>query len=98
MLGQSNFYKAIRQFAVQTPVWGTAIRYRTTPDESYDLTLTSRRVYGTPDEYLAIMAAAGLDTFDQEMTERDLVLPTQADLEKIKAQTGYESPSLPSIR
>ena len=96
MIGQSRFYAAVRRFAASTPVWGTAIRYFTKPDERYDLTLVSQRVYGNRDEALAIMAAAGLDSIDQELTERNLVLPTPDQLAAIKADTGYQKP--PAIR
>jgi hypothetical protein len=55
------------------------------------LTLVSRRVYGRRDEYLAIMAAAGLSHVDDELTERKLCLPTPEQLQQIKRATGYES-------
>ena len=89
MLPASRFYRAVREFAVSTPVWGEATRYFTQPDERFDVTLVSQRVYGTRDDFLAVLAAAGLDRFDQELTERELVLPTKAQLERIKLDTGY---------
>lgn len=89
MIGQSRFYRAVRQFAVSTPVWGEAVRVFTLPEERWDVTLVSQRVYGNRDEALTIMAAAGLDRFDQELTERELVLPTAERLEQIKKATGY---------
>lgn len=98
MIALSRFYKAVRQFSVSVPVWGTAIRYFTLPDERYDLTLVSQRVYGNRDEALTIMAAAGLDRFDQPLTERDLVLPTPEQLQSIKDSVGYPTPSLPQVR
>lgn len=91
MISASRFYRAVRQFSVTAPPWAEAIRYFTLPDERWDLTLVSQRVYGTRDEYLAVMAAAGLDRFDQELTERQLVLPTPQRLEAIKRMTGFVS-------
>ena len=92
MLGQSNFYKAVRRFAVMTPVWGTAIRHTVIADEVNDLTVISRRVYGTNDDALAVMAAAGLDRVDQPLLEGSIiVLPTRLDLQAIKNSTGYGS-------
>ena len=83
------FVRAIRKFAVQTPVWAEAIRYYTKPDERLDLTLIAFRVYG--DRSLAIVpfAAAGLDTFEQSLPEQLLVMPTPAQLADLKKQTGY---------
>lgn len=55
------------------------------------MTLVSRRVYGNRDESLAIMAAAGLDRYEQELTERELILPNAQRLEAIKQMTGYSN-------
>lgn len=99
MIGQSRFYRAVRQFAVSAPVWEPErIVYFTKPDERWDLTLVSKRVYGTRDEYLAVMAAAGLDRVDQELTERELVLPSRAKLDAMKASTGYQQPAPRYVR
>lgn len=92
MIENSRFYRAVRQFAVSTPLWGTAIRYQTLPDERWDVTLVSQRVYGTRDEYLTVMAAAGLDRFDEELTERVIVLPTKVQLDTLKRQNGVINP------
>jgi hypothetical protein len=83
------YVKAVRKFAVQTPDWADAIRYFTLPDERYDLTLVAKRVYGDRNEFMAIFAAAGLDTLEQVLPEQQLVLPTAAQLMTIKRQTGY---------
>ena len=54
-------HRRIRQFALETPDWATAIRYHSKHDEKYDLTLIARRMYGLPNEWpVIIMAAAGL--------------------------------------
>jgi hypothetical protein len=89
MLGTSRFYRAVRQFAVSTPIWAEKIVYEVAPDERHDITLVAARVYGDRREWLTVMAAAGLDRVDNALTERTLVLPTKAQLERIKADTGY---------
>ncbi len=91
MIEQSAFYREIRRFATTAPTWEDAIRYFTLPDETWDLTLVAQRIYGTRDESLAIMAAAGLDRTDQPLTPRELVLPTPERLELIKQQTGFST-------
>jgi hypothetical protein len=86
-----DFFKEVRLFAERTKPWQTAIFYFTKPDENWDLTLVSERVYGRRDEYMTIMAAAGLDMVDQELTQRQLVLPTDEQLYAIKRRCGFES-------
>lgn len=98
MVPASRFYREVRKFSVTAPVWEDAIRYFTKPDERWDLTLVAERVYGSRDEYLAVMAAAGLDRLDQELTERDLVLPTPSRLALIKSRTGFQSSPVTRVR
>lgn len=86
-----DFYKAVRKFSERTKPWQTAVFYDTTIDEAFDITLVSRRVYGNPHEFLAVMAAAGLDTVDQELKQKRIVLPTASQLYSIKRRTGFES-------
>ena len=86
-----NFFKEIRTFSERTKPWQTAIIYETKPDDIYDLTLVSQRVYGRRDEYLAVMAAAGLDMVDQPLPQKRLVLPTESQLYAIKRRAGFES-------
>lgn len=83
------FYRQVRNFVEKTPVWGRAIRYQTKPDERFDMTLISRRVYGRPDEFLTVMAAAGLDSVEQALPEQLLVLPTDAQLSAIKVSSRF---------
>lgn len=89
MIKASRFYRAVRQFAATRQPWQDAIRYDSLPDEEWDLTLVSERVYGNRNEALAVMAAAGLDRFDQQLTQRPITLPTPIQLEALKRQTGY---------
>lgn len=90
MLPSSRLYRLVRQFAVSVPTWsGDAIRYQTLPDEEYDLTLVSQRVYGNRGEYLAVMAAAGLDSFNQRLEQQTIILPSSAKLEQLKRDAGF---------
>lgn len=99
MIESSRYYRAVRQFALTEPVWSSVrVSYFTKPDERWDLTLVSQRVYGNRDEYLAVMAAAGLDRLDQELTERELILPSRARLAQIKAATGYATSAPRPVR
>lgn len=86
---RAMFIREVRKFAVQTPAWAEAWRYETKPDERTDLTLVAERVYGTRTEFLAIMAAAGLDTCEQLLPEQTLVLPTYVQLQAIKRRTQF---------
>lgn len=86
-----DFYKEIRRFSERTKPWQVAIFYEIKPDEVFDLTLVSQRVYGRRDEYLAVMAAAGLDMVDQPIPQKRIVLPTEGQLYAIKRSTGFES-------
>lgn len=83
------FVRAIRKFAVQTPVWASAVRYYTLPDERNDVSLIAQRVYGDRTLFLVPFAAAGLDTLEQVVPEQMLVMPTLSQLNDIKLQTGY---------
>ena len=80
----------VRDFAELTPAWGTAIRYFTRPDERFDLTRVSVRVYGRASEALVVQAAAGLDSPELELSERALVLPTAQQLRAMKIRAGYD--------
>ncbi len=85
------FYRLVREFALNTKTWQTAIFYQTLPDEYFDLSLVSQRVYGNRNEFLAVMASAGIDHFDQKLKEQRLILPTQIQLALFKRQAGFES-------
>lgn len=86
-----SFYRDVRKFAQGTKPWQPQISYETKPDEVLDITLVSQRVYGRRDEVLAVMAAAGLDTADQPLTQRRLVLPNEGQLHAMKRRAGFES-------
>jgi len=86
-----TFYGLVRSFAEKTKEWEPALRYDVKPDERYDLTLVSQRVYGNRDEYLAVMAVAGIDTADEPLKQQSLVFPTSAQLFAFKRKAGFES-------
>lgn len=87
-----DFYDEIRRFAERAQPWQQGIVwYETKPDERFDLSLVSARVYGRRDEFLAVLAAAGLDGFDQPLTERMIALPNEFRLTQIKRATNFES-------
>ena len=86
-----DFYKEIRLFSERVKPWQPAVFYDITIDEAWDATLISRRVYGNPHEFLAIMAAAGLDSVDQALKQQRIALPTPSQLYAIKRKTGFES-------
>lgn len=85
------FYREVRDFALGIKPWDEAIYYDVKPDERWDVTLVSRRVYGRRDEYLAVMAAAGMDGVDQPLEQQRLVLPTESRLRQLKVAAGFES-------
>ena len=88
----ASFYREVRKLAEQAKPWDTnVIFYTTKPDEAYDLTLVSRRVYGYPDEFLAVMAAAGIDHVDMPLPQKQIILPNAATLLRLKRKTGFES-------
>jgi hypothetical protein len=85
------FFRMVRDFSESARGHEPALYHEVTPDEQLDLTLASRRIYGRPDEYLAVMAAAGLDTVDQVLPQTRLVLPTADRLRQMKRDSGFES-------
>lgn len=88
------FWREIRRFSEQARPWtANAIYYDIKPDEKYDPSLVSRRVYGRRDEFLAVMAAAGIDTLDQALPQKQIILPDEGALMSIKRKTGFESRS-----
>lgn len=87
-----SFYREVRKFAESAKPWDTrAIWYETKPDEMYDLTLVSQRVYGRRDEVLAVMAAAALDTPYQPLPQKRIALPMDGLLISFKQSAGFES-------
>lgn len=87
------FYREVRKFAEFATGWQTnVIFHETLPDESSDFTLVSQRVYGRRDEYLCVMAVAGIDTVDQSIPAgRRLNFPNEEKLIEIKRRVGFES-------
>jgi len=59
----------------------------------YDLARISYRVYGRWSEYLAVMAAANIDSPELAVTAPTLALPNDATLIEMKRASGFESVS-----
>ena len=87
-LTSPRMYAHIKAFGQQWQFAQESIRYSTLPDERYDISLASYRVYGDRGLYMVIAAAAGLDSVEQEMPEQELVLPTLAQLAAMHAELG----------
>ncbi|WP_428383740.1 hypothetical protein [Nevskia ramosa] len=87
----NRLFLAVRRLQDQPPGFADVQQYFTKPDERFNLPLASFRVYGNFDEALTIQAAAALDSPEQEMTERLLILPTAALLRTLKLQAGGDS-------
>lgn len=99
MIEASRFYRAVRQFAVSSPLWDVdRVVIFTDPSMRWDLSLVSQKVYGNRDEHLAVLAAAGLSRYDDELTEREIILPSKTRLELIKQATGYSPTTPQSVR
>lgn len=92
-IAAKDFYKLVRDFSLRTKPWETAIFYEIKPDERWDLTLVSQRVYGRRDEVLAVMAAAGMDCADRPLAQARIVLPNEGQLYALKRRAGFESRS-----
>lgn len=88
-----EFFETISNYIKNAKPWdGGIILHTVTPDESSDLTVMSRRVYGRSCEYLAIMASAGISHFDDVIKSGTVIyLPNDVVLSAIKRKTGYES-------
>ena len=87
-----DFYREVRNFSIKARPWTVALWHEIKPDEQWDTTLISERVYGTRAEHLAVMAAAGLDTVEAPLKIGvKIALPTQEQLYQIKRRTGFES-------
>jgi hypothetical protein len=91
---RNRLFVSARTFSLTTPPWGTAIRYFTKPNERRDMTAVSQAVYGRRTETLVVQAAAGLDSPELELSERQLVLPTEAQLRALKLSAGYTEAEL----
>ncbi len=99
MIAEAKFYREVRKFAVTVKIWQTAIRYTVKQDEMRDITLIARRVYGTSDEYMTVMAAAGLDRLNSVLTEgMSIILPTKEQLQAFKNACGIQSNKIRSVR
>jgi hypothetical protein len=86
------FVRMVGDFAARTPSWSPdRINHFVGEDEINDMTLVALRVYGRREEFLAVMAAAGLDSPTEPLPQRRLVLPSSDRLSAMKKLTGYVS-------
>jgi len=81
----ARFYRQVRDLAENAQPWHSGLIWHTvTPDEVFDLFLVAYRVYNRPDEWLTVMAGAGLDSVDDPLPQTTLVLPDESTLLRIK--------------
>lgn len=85
------FWKAVQTWAAGVRQWDEAIYYDIKPDEQWDVTLVSQRVYGRRCEYLAVMASAGISYVDSPINQKQIILPSEVQLRKLKFASGFES-------
>lgn len=85
------FFKLVSNFSKSAKIWDDAIFYDVLPDELYDITLISRRVYGRPDEYVAVMACLGIDSVDVSFEQKQVAFPSESKLAQFKYKSGFES-------
>lgn len=86
---RNALFARVRRFSQSTPAWAQATRYQTQQDEIFHIHLVAERVYGNPDDWQVIQAAAGLDSPEYPLTERLLVLPTLGQLREMKRLAGF---------
>lgn len=85
------FWKSVQEWAASVRQWDQVISYDIKPDERWDVTLISQRVYGRRCEYIAVMAAAGVSYVDSPIEQKTIKLPTEEQLRKLKFLSGFES-------
>lgn len=85
------FWKMVQAWVDSVKPWDQAIYYDVKPDEKWDVTLISQRVYGRRCEHLAIMAAAGISYVDEPIPQKQIILPSETQLRSIKFAAGFES-------
>lgn len=88
----SAFYRKIRDFVDNVKYYDSFIKHEVTPDEIWDMSLVSLRVYGRRDEFIAVMAAAGIGIWDEPLkVGKVLILPIDSQLSRMKIMVGFES-------
>lgn len=85
------FWRAVQDWVASVKPWDVAIYYDIKPDERWDVTLISERVYGRRCEFVAIMAAAGVSNVDEPMEQKQITLPNEGQLRQLKFKSGFES-------
>lgn len=85
------FWREVQAWVAGVKPWDSAIYYDIKPDERWDVTLVSQRVYGRRCEFLLIMAAAGVSCVDEPIEQQQIVLPSESQLRELKFKSGFES-------
>lgn len=81
----AQFVMMVRSFAQRQPVWGDRIDYEVRPGYEFDLIRIATEAYGSDIArrwgWIAVMAAAGMDSVEQPLRPQTIVLPlaTQGD-------------------
>lgn len=85
------FFKEVAAFVNSAKSWDDVVSYEIKPDEFANAPLISMRVYGTVDEFLTVLACAGVDSFDDPIKQGVLILPNMKKLISLKRKSGFES-------
>lgn len=88
-----NFFKQVSDFSKKAKPWHqNIIWYTVKPDEAYDASKISQRVYGRRSEFTAVQAACGVGRLDSPLpVSEKIALPSEAKLYELKRITGFES-------
>lgn len=83
----NHYHNAIRDLVnlmINKGKTGQIVKHSIGPDEIFDPTLVSLRVYGNRHDYDVVMVCAGTNGIWQELPQTDIFLPTKAQLFVLK--------------
>ncbi|WP_019520455.1 hypothetical protein [Faucicola boevrei] len=86
-MNTNHYHNAIRDLVtlmINKGKTGQIIKHAIGPDEIHDPTLVSLRVYGNRHDYDVVMVCAGTNSIWQALPEREIYLPTKAQLFRLK--------------
>lgn len=88
-----NFFKSVSDFSKSAKPWDqNVIWYTVKPDEAYDASKISQRVYGRRSEFTAVQAACGVGRVDSPLpVSKKVALPSESKLYELKRANGFES-------
>jgi hypothetical protein len=87
----NDYHNAIRHYCElqrKRGRTGQYIRYQILPDEVYDQTLVSQRVYGVRTEADVVQMAAGVNGIWEPLPQIEIILPTAMQLMQLKRAYG----------